>query len=151
MNAKHISFLLDAHPWDNAHETPKIRKFYEQSGHIKLERADETKNEKWLEEMKKRGYLPAMKTHREGCRGVFDFDFFDKWVEQKMMEAGIAPDFEFPPNTGKKMGNLITEPNDANREKYKNLPADTKFCITSGDMRVPTKEGDRRSFALKLD
>ena len=65
-----------------------------QRGHIKMERADDTKNIKWFNEMKKRGYLPAMKTHRECTRGVFQWDFFDEWVDKMMTEAGIPPDPE---------------------------------------------------------
>ena len=70
----------------------KWRKFMTQRGHIKMERADDTKNERWFDEMMKRGYLPAMKAHRDMCGDVFEWDFFDRWVEKKMEEAGIAPD-----------------------------------------------------------
>ena len=62
-------------------EVPKMEKFMDQSGHIKMEKADMTKNTKWFDEMKKRGYLEAMKTHRKMTGSCFEWDCFDEWVK----------------------------------------------------------------------
>ena len=35
----------------------------------------------WFNEMYKNGWKPCMDAHRDCCRGVFDFDNYDKWVE----------------------------------------------------------------------
>ena len=60
---------------------PKMRKFLSQGGHIKLEKADDANNIKWMEQCAERGYIFAMIAHREGCRGVFDFSNFDRWID----------------------------------------------------------------------
>lgn len=60
---------------------PKLRKFLSQGGHIKLEKADDANNTQWMEACAGRGYIFAMIAHREGCRGVFDFTNFDRWID----------------------------------------------------------------------
>jgi len=60
---------------------PKMRKFLSQGGHIKLEKADDANNIKWMEACAEKGYIFAMIAHREGCRGVFNFSNFDRWID----------------------------------------------------------------------
>lgn len=64
-------------------KVPKMAKFMNQGGHIKMERADMTGNTKWMDECAKRGYLEAMKTHRKMTGSCFSWDCFDEWVKDK--------------------------------------------------------------------
>jgi len=57
----------------------KLNKFLSQMGHIKMEQADMKNNTKWFDECKERGFLDAMDYHREGVRGVFGMENYDKW------------------------------------------------------------------------
>ena len=83
MNDSAINFLFDARP--KIKSVPKMRKFLSQGGHITLEKADNTNNTRWMDACASKGYLPAMVAHREGCRGVFRFDVFDKWLDKYRM------------------------------------------------------------------
>ena len=71
-------FLMDTFP--EIKKVPKMEKFMSQRGHIKMEQADNTNNTKWFAEMVKRGYLPAMKKHRE-MTNCFDWNNWDRWVK----------------------------------------------------------------------
>jgi len=78
-----INFLLAQRPFLKG--VPKMRKFLSQGGHLTLERADDTNNTRWMDTCSSKGYLLAMVAHREGCRGVFRFDNFDKWLDKYRM------------------------------------------------------------------
>ena len=78
-----INFLLSGRPF--LAKVPKMRKFLSQGGHLTLERADNTNNTRWMDTCSSKGYLEAMVAHREGCRGVFRFDNFDKWLDKYRM------------------------------------------------------------------
>lgn len=82
MPKANIDFLFDNRPFLKG--VPKLRKFYSQGGHIKLEKADDANNTGWMNACSAKGYLPAMIAHREGCRGVFRFDNFDKWLDTRV-------------------------------------------------------------------
>ncbi len=73
-------FLMDTFP--EIKQVPKMEKFMSQRGHIKMEQADTTNNTKWFAEMVKRGYLPAMKKHRE-MTNCFDWNNWDAWVKTR--------------------------------------------------------------------
>jgi len=81
-DAKHADgmakFLMDTFP--EIRQVPKMEKFMSQRGHIKMEQADTTNNTKWFAEMVKRGYLPAMKKHRQ-MTNCFDWNNWDAWVK----------------------------------------------------------------------
>ena len=64
-------------------KVPKMEKFMNQGGHIKMEKADMTGNTKWMDECAKRGYLEAMKTHRKMTGSCFEWECFDEWVKDK--------------------------------------------------------------------
>tara|TARA_B110000902_G_scaffold104551_1_gene123553 strand:- start:676 stop:963 length:288 start_codon:yes stop_codon:yes gene_type:complete len=58
---------------------PKARKFFENNYHIIFEKADLHNEVWWFNMALKKGYLDVMLAHRNGCRGVFEFDNFDAW------------------------------------------------------------------------
>lgn len=72
-----IDFLFQMRPPSS--NPNKVRKFFSQGGHLTLERADNQNNTKWFAIARDKGFMDAMMYHREGCRGVFDFDNFDRW------------------------------------------------------------------------
>ena len=80
MKSGAIDFLFNVRPFLG--EVPKMRKFLSQGGQISLEKADITNNTRWMDACASKGYLQAMVAHREGCRGVFRFDNFDKWLDK---------------------------------------------------------------------
>lgn len=62
-------------------------------GHITFEKADLQNNTNWFCAARDKGFMDAMLFHREGCRGVFDFDNFDKWrVSTRMIRAVFEND-----------------------------------------------------------
>ena len=62
-------------------KVPKMEKFMNQGGHIKLEKADMTGNTAWMKACADRGYLEAMKSHREMTGSCFEWNCFDEWVK----------------------------------------------------------------------
>ena len=92
MNDNAINFLFAGRP--KIKNVPKMRKFLRQGGHITLEKADNTNNTGWMNACASKGYLPAMIAHREGGRGVFRFDNFDKWLDTRIRMLWATKDGE---------------------------------------------------------
>ncbi len=62
-------------------KVPKMEKFMNQGGHIKLEKADMTGNTAWMKACAEKGYLEAMKCHRKMTGSCFEWNCFDEWVK----------------------------------------------------------------------
>ena len=71
-------------------DVAKIKKFLNQSGHITMEKADESNNTKWFDASKKKGYLGAMNYHRRGVDGVIAMPNYDKWYSESLKIADDA-------------------------------------------------------------
>ena len=85
MNDSHIQMLfrINAARYEKVKNKKKLYKFFKQWGHLTFEKADLRNNTDWFCAARDRGFMDAMIFHREGCRGVFDFDNFDKWLESQ--------------------------------------------------------------------
>jgi hypothetical protein len=57
----------------------KLHKFFAQGGHINMEKADMRDITEYFDACKAKGFMPMMDYHREGCRGVFEFNNYDEW------------------------------------------------------------------------
>lgn len=83
MNSSMVDFLFQMRPPSPFINQKKVRKFFAQGGHLTFERADNQNNTKWFAIARDKGFMDAMLYHREGCRGVFNFDNFDRWRSSK--------------------------------------------------------------------
>ena len=76
-----IDFMFGLTPEYN--NVPKLRKFYRKGHHFSFEKADITNNTEWFKIAKSKGWLPAMKAHRDATYPTFKWDNFDAWLEPK--------------------------------------------------------------------
>ena len=91
-----IAFMFDEFP--HLKKVGGMVMFLSSNFHLKMERSDLHNDCDWFNEMYKNGWKPCMDAHRDCCRGVFDFDNYDKWVES------IDEDYPLPcDNCGESM------------------------------------------------
>lgn len=83
MDATAVDYLLSVNP--TMKDIKGIRQFFTSGLHWKMERNDTKNNTKWFDNMKEKGWKPCMDAHREGCRGVFDFDNYDDWCNRDII------------------------------------------------------------------
>ena len=76
---EHMAMLFHLNPMKDINNKKKIIKFFKQEGHITMEKADSKNITKWFEACKEKGFLESMDFHREGVRGVFGMENYDKW------------------------------------------------------------------------
>ena len=82
MNPQVFQMSLNTNKWlnDPKLKEANIKQMYNQSLHIKFEKADNESNFDYFRKCKKKGWLPYLIAHRNGTIGTFTYPFFDEWL-----------------------------------------------------------------------